>query len=274
MRGRVLCRRGCGVRGRRLRMRGGGRLRRSRSRRRVRRRRRGCRGGCRGLTWCLVRLAAVWRGARNLKLRGRCGRRMRSGAGCRVSSVVCVRVAPLLHRRTRSLRTDDVPRCRHGDSRRRDLYERATWGVRVSTPGRPAQDLNWLITNFVERVPDVAHAVVVSSDGLPLAFSAGFPQERADQLAAVTSGLTSLTQGASRVFEGGAVVQTVVEMQRGVLVIMAISNGSSLAVLAASTCDLGLVAYEMTLLVERAGRVLTPAARGVMQAAIPGDGRR
>ena len=99
----------------------------------------------------------------------------------------------------------------------------------MSTPGRPAQDLNWLITNFVERVPDVAHAVVVSSDGLPLAFSAGFPQERADQLAAVTSGLTSLTQGASRVFEGGAVVQTVVEMQRGVLVIMAISNGSSLA---------------------------------------------
>ena len=144
----------------------------------------------------------------------------------------------------------------------------------MSTPGRPAQDLNWLITNFVERVPDVAHAVVVSSDGLPLAFSAGFPQERADQLAAVTSGLTSLTQGASRVFEGGAVVQTVVEMQRGVLVIMAISNGSSLAVLAASTCDLGLVACEMNLLVERAGRVLTPAARGVMQAAIPGDGRR
>ena len=35
----------------------------------------------------------------------------------------------------------------------------------MSTPGRPAQDLNWLITNFVERVPDVAHAVVVSSDG-------------------------------------------------------------------------------------------------------------
>ena len=80
----------------------------------------------------------------------------------------------------------------------------------MSTPGRPTQDLGWLITNFVERVPDVAHAVVVSSDGLPLAFSAGFPQERADQLAAVTSGLTSLTQGASRVFEGGAVVQTVV----------------------------------------------------------------
>ena len=140
---------------------------------------------------------------------------------------------------------------------------------------QPLQDLSWLLTNFVERVPAVAHAVVVSSDGLPLACSQGFPPDRVDQLAAVTSGLTSLTQGAARVFEGGYVSQTVVEMQRGVLVIMAISNGASLAVLAASTCDLGLVAYEMTLLVERAGRVLTPAARGgVMQGAMPGDGRR
>ena len=135
----------------------------------------------------------------------------------------------------------------------------------MSRPGHPVQDLSWLITNLAERVPDVAHAIVVSSDGLPLAISAGFPQEHADQLAAITSGLASLTQGASRVFEGGAVVQTVVEMYRGVLVVMAISNGASLAVLATST-DLGLVAYEMTLLVERVGRVLTPAARsGVMR---------
>ncbi len=105
---------------------------------------------------------------------------------------------------------------------------------------RPAQDLNWLVTNFVERVPSVAHAIVVSSDGLPIAFSQGFPTDRVDQLAAVTSGLTSLTQGAARVFEGGAVSQTVVEMQRGLLIVMAISDGSSLAVLAAADCDMGL----------------------------------
>jgi uncharacterized protein len=134
-------------------------------------------------------------------------------------------------------------------------------GVQVSTPGNFTQDLGWLVTDFVERVRDVAHAVLVSSDGLPLAFNTGFPQERADQLAAVTSGLTSLTQGASRVFEGGHVVQTAVEMQGGVLVVMAIGTSASLAVLAAPTCDLGLIAYEMALLVERAGRMLAPAAR-------------
>jgi len=126
---------------------------------------------------------------------------------------------------------------------------------------RPAQDLNWLITNFVERVPSVAHAIAVSSDGLPMAYSEGFPLDRVDQLAAVTSGLTSLTQGASRVFDGGAVTHTVVDMQRGLLIVMAISDGSSIAVLAAVDCDMGLVAYEMTLLVEQVGRALTPQAR-------------
>jgi hypothetical protein len=123
------------------------------------------------------------------------------------------------------------------------------------------QDLSWLVTNFVERVPRVAHAVVVSSDGLPMAYSDGFPPDRVDQLAAIASGLTSLTQGASRIFEGGAVTQTLVEMERGLLFVMAISDGSVLGVLAAPDCDMGLVAYEMALLVERVGRVLTPALR-------------
>ena len=112
------------------------------------------------------------------------------------------------------------------------------------------QDLSWLVTTFVERVPRVAHAVVVSSDGLPMAYSEGFPADRVDQLAAIASGLTSLTQGAARIFEGGAVTQTLVEMERGLLF-----------VLAAPDCDMGLVAYEMALLVERVGRVLTPALR-------------
>jgi len=129
------------------------------------------------------------------------------------------------------------------------------------SPTSSAQDLNWLITNFVERVPAVAHAIVVSADGLPLAFSEGFPPDRADQLAAIASGLASLTQGAARVFQAGAVLQTVVEMEGGLLLVMAISNGSSLAVLAAADCDMGLVAYEMTLLVERVGRALTPEPR-------------
>ena len=137
----------------------------------------------------------------------------------------------------------------------------------MSAPAHPSHDLNWLATDFAERVDDVTHAVLVSSDGLALAFSSACPRDRADQLAAVTSGLTSLTAGAARAFQGGLVVQTAVEMEGGVLVIMTIGKGASLAVLAASKCDLGLIAYEMTLLIERAGRMLTivEAPAGLLQ---------
>ena len=127
---------------------------------------------------------------------------------------------------------------------------------------QPARDLSWLVTNFRERVPSVAHAIVVSSDGLPMAYSKGFPPDRAEQLAAVTSGLTSLTQGAARMFDGGEVTQTVVDMEQGLLVVMSISDGSTLAVLVGDDCDMGLVAYEMSLLVVRVGDALTPEVRG------------
>jgi predicted regulator of Ras-like GTPase activity (Roadblock/LC7/MglB family) len=139
----------------------------------------------------------------------------------------------------------------------------------VSELSQAAQNLNWLITSFVDKVPGVAHTVVVSSDGLLLAVSNGFPRDRADQLAAVASGLSSLTQGAARIFEGGTVTQTVVEMVRGFLFVMAISDGSVLAVLASSDCDMGLIGYEMALLVERAGDVLTPALRAELQSTLP-----
>lgn len=123
----------------------------------------------------------------------------------------------------------------------------------------------WLITEFVRRVPGAAHAVVVSADGLLLAGSQGLPRDRAEQLSAVSSGLVSLTQGASRCFEGGRVNQTVVEMERGYLFLMSISDGSCLAVLASPNCDIGLIAYEMTLLVERVGQQMTPELRAQLQ---------
>jgi uncharacterized protein len=124
------------------------------------------------------------------------------------------------------------------------------------------QDLNWLVTDFTARVADVAHAAVVSADGVPLALSEHIPAGFAGQLAAITSGLTSLMQGAARLFEAGQPTQALVEMEGGLMFVMAISDGSSLAVLAAPECDTDLVSYEMTLLVEAVGDVLTPAARG------------
>jgi len=132
-----------------------------------------------------------------------------------------------------------------------------------------ARNLNWLVANFAKATPGVAHAMVVSADGLPVAESERQDRPQADQLAAITSGLASLSQGASRCFEGGPVTQTAVEMDRGFLFVMSISDGSCLAVLAASTCNVAVVAYEMTVLVARVGDVLTPSLRAELQAILP-----
>ena len=125
------------------------------------------------------------------------------------------------------------------------------------------QDLGWLLANFADRVPGVAHAVAVSADGLLLAASRDLPRDRGDQLAAIASGLVSLTQGASRCFEGGAVLQTVIEMQHGYLLLMSVGDGSHLAVLTEDSADIGQVGYEMALLVERVGRMIQAQARNL-----------
>ena len=132
-----------------------------------------------------------------------------------------------------------------------------------------AADFNWLVDNLAKHTPGVAHAMVVSADGLPVAVSERLDRPKADQLAAIASGLASLTQGGARCIDGGLVKQTVVEMNRGLLLVMAISDGSCLTVLVGSSCDVGVVAYEMTMLVSRTGDVLTPSLRAELQAALP-----
>jgi len=129
-------------------------------------------------------------------------------------------------------------------------------------PARHPQDLDRLVTGFTDRVPGVLHSLVVSSDGVPVAVSDRIPPDHLEKLSAIASGLISLADGAARVFEGGAVIQALVAMERGTLVIMAIDDGSSLTVLTTATSDLDLIAYEMTMLVEQAGSILSPPARG------------
>jgi predicted regulator of Ras-like GTPase activity (Roadblock/LC7/MglB family) len=86
-------------------------------------------------------------------------------------------------------------------------------------------------------------------------------------LAAVVSGLASLTVGAARLMDGGRVRQTTVAMTDGVLVVMSISDGSLLGVHAAADCDMSVIAYHMALFVGRAGHVLTPALRSELRQA-------
>jgi predicted regulator of Ras-like GTPase activity (Roadblock/LC7/MglB family) len=128
------------------------------------------------------------------------------------------------------------------------------------TPG-DERNLDWVVSKFVDEVPSAAHAILVSADGLLMAASRSIPYERAEQVAAVSSGLASLAVGAARLFDGGAVLQTVVEMQHGYLLLMSVGDGSHLAVLTEDSADIGQVGYEMALLVDRVGRMIQASAR-------------
>lgn len=130
-----------------------------------------------------------------------------------------------------------------------------------------SSEWDWSLTNFVGRTANVAHAVVVSADGLLVARSGRLPTDRAEQLAAVISGLVSLMNGAARCFEAGQARHCVVEMERGTLLVNSIDDGSSLGVLAALEADLGLVGYEIEKLARWFGRHLTPDLRGTPPAA-------
>ncbi|MDH6247560.1 roadblock/LC7 domain-containing protein [Mycobacterium sp. OTB74] len=121
--------------------------------------------------------------------------------------------------------------------------------------------LDWLVSKFADEVAGVSHAILVSADGLLMAASSRMPIERADQLAAVSSGLASLATGAAQLFDGGHVMQSVVEMQNGYLLLMRVGDGSNLATLAARSCDIGQIGYEMAVLVERVGTVIQSARR-------------
>jgi len=133
--------------------------------------------------------------------------------------------------------------------------------------GRPAaapeikRTLDWFVSNFVRDVPGVSHAILVSTDGLLMASSAHLPADRAEQLAAVTSGLASLSCGAARLFGAGNVRQTIVEMDDGYLLSMGVGNGSYLAALASVSCDIGQVGYEMAVLVDRVGKTVQATPR-------------
>src|ERR1700680_4787606 len=97
----------------------------------------------------------------------------------------------------------------------------------MTYPPRSTQrdSLDWLVSKFAREVSGVSHAVLGSADGLLSAAMKHMPVERADQLAGVASGLASLSTGASQLFDGGYVLQSVVEMEDGYLLLIRGGDG-------------------------------------------------
>jgi predicted regulator of Ras-like GTPase activity (Roadblock/LC7/MglB family) len=121
--------------------------------------------------------------------------------------------------------------------------------------------LDWLLDDLVARVAKVNKAVVLSRDGLAVGSSESMTREDTEYLCAAAAAFQSLARGTSQHFGGGAVRQTVIEMDTAFLFVMAAGEGSCLAVLAAQGADVGMVAYEMALLVTRVGQHLAVSRR-------------
>ncbi|MGY0487459.1 roadblock/LC7 domain-containing protein [Streptomyces sp. WG-D5] len=132
-----------------------------------------------------------------------------------------------------------------------------------------SQTFNWLLANFVRGTDGVRDAVAVSSDGLLIAVSDGLDRTEADRLAAIVSGLSSLARSASKRYSFDGVKLIMIEMGRGFLLVSSIRDGSCLGVLADSSGELGLVGYEMAVLAERAGDLLTPTLIADLRGTLP-----
>ena len=124
-----------------------------------------------------------------------------------------------------------------------------------------AGELDWLLDELVRRLAGSERAVLLSADGLMIGRSGNLSIDDAEHLSAVCSGFQSLARGAGRQFGGGQVRQTVVEMDNSFLVVTAAGRGACLALLAGSDADMGMVAYEMNLMVKRVGPALKSEPR-------------
>jgi predicted regulator of Ras-like GTPase activity (Roadblock/LC7/MglB family) len=134
----------------------------------------------------------------------------------------------------------------------------------------PVGELNWLLDDLVERVAEARQAVVLSADGLLIAASRGLSRDDAEHLSAVAAGFQSLARGAGRHFGGGAVRQTIIEMESAFLFVTAAGHGACLGLLSSEDADMGLIGYEMAMLVTRVGQYLATPARTTV-AAIDGE---
>jgi hypothetical protein len=102
-----------------------------------------------------------------------------------------------------------------------------------------------LLASLVARTPGLAHAVLLSAQGVPVATSSALPPVRAEQLAAIGAGLLSLADGTGRSLSAGQTRQVIVEMTEGVLLTAPIAPEMHLALLATSECSREQLGYEL-----------------------------
>src|ERR1700759_4170475 len=103
-------------------------------------------------------------------------------------------------------------RARAAPQRSRPREDRMNPDMGATT--QPGQ-LDWLLDDLLRRVAPITKAVILSQDGMALGASGTLARDDAEHLAALAAGFQSLARGATRHFGGGAVRQTVIDMEAG-----------------------------------------------------------
>ena len=122
-------------------------------------------------------------------------------------------------------------------------------------------ELSWLLDNLVNQVEHVQQALILSRDGLVVAASQSLTREDGEHLSALAAGVQSLARGTGLHFKGGEVRQTIIEMEYAFLFVIAAGKGTCLAVLTSAEPNVGVIAYEMAMLVRRMGKYLASEPR-------------
>ena len=121
--------------------------------------------------------------------------------------------------------------------------------------------LSWLLDNLVNQVEHVQQALILSRDGLVVAASQSLTREDGEHLSALAAGVQSLARGTGLHFKGGDVRQTIIEMEHAFLFVSTAGKGTCLVVLTSAEPNVGVIAYEMAMLVRRMGKYLAAEPR-------------
>ncbi|MDI2130043.1 roadblock/LC7 domain-containing protein [Yinghuangia seranimata] len=123
-------------------------------------------------------------------------------------------------------------------------------------------DLDWILKDLADGVPQTRHVVVLSADGLCIA-QHGCDEDTADRIAAACAGLQSLSRAIAKELPhgDGRMRLVVIEINGGFFYLMAAGVGAYLAVLADEGVDAGLMGQRMRDLVARIGEHLSSPPR-------------
>lgn len=128
-------------------------------------------------------------------------------------------------------------------------------------------NMDWMLKDLADSVPQTRQVVVLSSDGLRMA-QYGADTDAADRLSAACAGLQSLATAVAAEFphSNGQMRLVVIEVNGGFFYLMAAGAGAYLAVLADEGVDAGLMGQRMRDLVARIGGHLSSPPRADGQA--------